>query len=87
MGLYLGGHGALIFQGLDVSVLDMAFYPIPMKVLGNLLFFGFSSIILFFFLSSTIHFFFYGLLCSQSRHFILGFGRDVLQIRIRRLRV
>jgi hypothetical protein len=87
VGLCLGGHGALIFQSLDVSVLDMAFYPIPVKVLGNLLFFSFSSVILFFFLSSAIHFFFCGLLCGQSRHFLLGFRCDVLRIRIHRLRM
>jgi hypothetical protein len=58
-----------------------------MEVLGNLLFFGFSSVILFFFLSSAIRFFFYGLLCGQSHHFILGFGYDILRIRIRRWRM
>jgi hypothetical protein len=85
--LCLGGHGALIFESLDMSVLDMAFYPIPVKVLGNLLFFGFSSVILFFFLGSAIHFFFCSLLCGQSHNFLLCFGRDVLWIRIRRLRM
>jgi hypothetical protein len=87
VGLYLGGHGALIFQSLDVSVLDMAFYLIPVEVLGNLLFFSFSSVILFFLLSFAIRYFFCGLLCGQSRHFILSFGRDVLWIRIRRWRM
>jgi hypothetical protein len=87
VGLCLGGHGALIFQSLDMSILDMAFYPIPMKVLGNLLFFSLRSIILFFFLGSAIHLFLCSLLCGQSHHFLLGFGRDVLRIRIRRLRM
>jgi hypothetical protein len=38
-----------------MSVLDMAFYPVPMEVLGNLLFFSLRSIILFFFLGSAIY--------------------------------
>jgi hypothetical protein len=65
---------------LDVSVLDMAFYPVPMEVLGNLLFFGLSSIILFFLLGSAIYLFFCSFFCGQSCHFLLGLGRDVLWI-------
>jgi hypothetical protein len=56
----------------------MAFHPIPVKVLGNLLFFSLSPIILFFFLGSAIHFFFCSLLCGQSCHLLLCLGRDVL---------
>jgi hypothetical protein len=39
---------------LDVSVLDMAFYPVPVEVLGDLLFLGLSSVILFFLFGSAI---------------------------------
>jgi hypothetical protein len=72
---------------LDVSILDMAFYLVPVKVSGNLLFFSFGSVILFFFLGSAIHFFFCSLLCGLSHHFLLCFGHDVLWIRIRHLKV
>jgi hypothetical protein len=47
--LRLGGHGALVLQGLDMSILDMAFCPVPMDVLGNLFFFSLSSIVLLLF--------------------------------------
>jgi ABC-type Co2+ transport system permease subunit len=51
---------------LDVGVLDMAFYPVPMEVLGNLLFFGLSSVILFFLLCIAIYLFFCSLFYGQS---------------------
>jgi hypothetical protein len=83
----LRGHGTLIFQSLDVSVLDMAFYPVPMKVPGNLLFLSLSFIILLLFLGSAVDFFFCSLFSGLSRYFLLCFGRDVLRIRIRHWRV
>jgi hypothetical protein len=65
----------------------MAFYPVPMKVSGNLLFLSLGSIILLFFLGSAINFFFYGLLYGLSRCFLLCFGCNVLRIRIRHWRM
>jgi hypothetical protein len=82
VGLCLRGHGTLVFQSLDVSVLDMAFYPVPVKVSGNLLFLSLGSIVLLFLLGSAINFFFCGLLYGLSRCFLLCFGRNVLWIRI-----
>jgi hypothetical protein len=65
-----------------MSIFDMAFYPVPVKVPGNLLFLGLDSIILLFFLGSAVVFFFYSLLRSLSRYLLLRFGCDILQIRI-----
>jgi hypothetical protein len=31
-------HGTLVLQSLDMSIFDMAFYLVPVKVHGNLLF-------------------------------------------------
>jgi hypothetical protein len=60
----------------------MAFYPVPVKVPGNLLFLSLNFVIMFFFLGSAINFFFCGLLCGLSHYFLLRFERDILLIRI-----
>jgi hypothetical protein len=65
----------------------MAFYPVPVKVLRNLLFLSLNFIILLFFLRPAINFFFYDLLCGLSRCFLLCFGRNILWIRIRHWRM
>jgi hypothetical protein len=75
----LRSHGALAFQGLDVSVLDMGFLPIPMEVLGDLLFFILGSFFLFL-LSLAIRFLVCGILCVVSRHLFFGVGGNVLWI-------
>jgi hypothetical protein len=56
VGLCLGGHGALVLQGLDMTVLDMAFFPIPIEVLGNLLFFSLGALVLLLLFGFAIHF-------------------------------
>jgi hypothetical protein len=60
----LRSHGALAFHGLDNRVLNMGFLPIPMEVLGDLLFFIFGIFLLSFAL----------------RHLFFDFGHDVLWI-------
>jgi hypothetical protein len=80
VGLCLRSHGTLIFLSLDVIIFDMAFYPVPVKVPGNLLFLSLDSVVLLFFLGSTIIFFFCGLLCDLSHYFLLRFGCDILRI-------
>jgi hypothetical protein len=80
MGLCLGGHGALILQSLDVSVLDMAFRPVPMEVLGDLLFFSLCSVVLLLFFGFAIHLFVSGLFCGHSRHLLFSLGCDILWI-------
>jgi hypothetical protein len=75
----LRSHGALAFQGLDVSILDMGFLPIPMEVLGDLLFFVLGSFLPFL-LSLAIRFLVCGIICVCSRHLFFGFGRNVLWI-------
>jgi hypothetical protein len=72
-------HGSLVLQSLDMSIFDMAFYPVPVKVHGNLLFLGpDSAILLFLFGPAIISFLFRGL----SRHLLFGFRCDVLWIGI-----
>jgi hypothetical protein len=65
----------------------MAFYPVPVKVPGNLLFLSLGSVVLLFFLSSAIIFFFCSLLYGLSRCFLLCFRCDILQIRIHHWRM
>jgi hypothetical protein len=76
----LRGHDALVLQGLDVSVLDMGFLPIPMKVLGDLFFFSLGPILLFFFFSLAIRFSVCGILCVCPLHLLLGFRCDIFWI-------
>jgi hypothetical protein len=63
-----------------MSIFDMAFYPVPVKVPGNLLFLSLDSVVLLFFLGFAIIFFFCCLLCGLSCYFLLHFGCDILQI-------
>jgi hypothetical protein len=84
----LRSHGTLIFQSLDMSIFDMAFYPVPVKVPGNLLFLGLDSAILLFFLgSAVVSFLFCSLLRGLSRHLLFRFGCDILRIGIRHKRM
>jgi hypothetical protein len=83
VGLRLGGHGTLVLQGLDVSILDMAFFPVPMEVLGNLLFFSLGALVLLLLFGLAIRFFIRGLFCGRPRHLLLGFGCNIFWIRIR----
>jgi hypothetical protein len=88
VGFYLWSHDTLIFQSLDVSIFDMAFYPVPVKVHGNLLFLGLDYAILLFLLgSAVISFLFCSLLRGLSRHLLFHFGCDILQIGIRHMRM
>jgi hypothetical protein len=83
VGFFPWSHGALVFQSLDMSIFDMAFYPVLVKVHGSLLFLGpDSAILLFFFGPAIISFLFCYLFCSLSRHLLFGFRCDVLSIRI-----
>jgi hypothetical protein len=72
----LRSHSAHAFHGLDVRVLNMGFLPIPMEVLGDLLFFVLGT----FLLSFAIRFLVCGIICVCSRHLLFGFGHDVLWI-------
>jgi hypothetical protein len=54
----------------------MGFLPIPMEVLGDLLFFVLGTILL----SFAIRFLVCGIICVCSRHLLFGFGHDVLWI-------
>jgi hypothetical protein len=74
-GLGLRGHGALAFHGLDVRILNSGFLPVPVEVLGNLLFFDLST----FLLSLAIC----GIIRVCTRHILFGFGHDVLWVQIR----
>jgi hypothetical protein len=88
VGLFLRSHYTLVFQSLDVSISDMAFYPVPVQVPGNLLFLGLDSVILLLFLSSAIvSFLFCSLLYSLSHHLLFRFGCDILRIRIHHWRM
>jgi hypothetical protein len=74
----LRGHGAFTFQGLDVSIADMAFHPVPVEVLRNLLLSLGFAIQLFLLGLSIDSFLFHHLLCGLSRLFLLCFICDVL---------
>jgi hypothetical protein len=80
-------HGALILQSLDMSIFDMAFHPVPVKVHGDLLFLGPGSTILLFFFGPAIIFLFYYLFRGLSCHLFFGFRCDVLWIGLRRRRM
>jgi hypothetical protein len=81
-------HGTLVFQSLDVSIFDMAFYPVPVKVHGNLLFLGSDYAILLFLLGSTVlSFHLCSLLRGLSRHLLFRFGCDILRIGIHHMRM
>jgi hypothetical protein len=71
----LRSHGALAFQSLDVSVLDMGFLPIPMEVLGDLLFFILDPFLLFL-LSLAIRFLVCGILNIVSCHLFFWLRRQ-----------
>jgi hypothetical protein len=70
-----------------MSISDMAFYPVPVEVLRNLLFFGLDSAILLFFLGFAVVSFFRRFLRSLPRHLLFCFGCNILQIGIRHWRV
>jgi hypothetical protein len=71
-----------------MSIFDVAFYHVPVKVHGNMLFLGPVSAILLFFLSPAIVFLLVRCpFCSLSRHLLFGFGCDILQIGIYRRRM
>jgi hypothetical protein len=81
-------HGTFFLQSLDVSIFDMAFYPVPMKVHGNLLFLDSdSAILLFFFCPAIISFLLCCLPHGLSRHLLFCFGCDILRIGIRHMRM
>jgi hypothetical protein len=77
--LSLRSHGALAFHNLDVGVLDAGFLPVPVEVLGNLLF-----ILSFLFLNLAIC---CGLIWVCTRHLLFSFGHNVLWIQIRHPRM
>jgi hypothetical protein len=71
-----------------MSIFDMAFYPVPVKVHGDLLFLGPDSAILLFFLGPTVVFLlFYCPFHGLSRHLLFGLRCDVLWIGIRHRRM
>jgi hypothetical protein len=80
-------HGALVLQSLDMSVFDMAFYPVPVEIRGDLLFLGPGSAILLFLFGPAIVFLFYCLFRGSSRHLIFSLRCDVLWIGLRRRRM
>jgi hypothetical protein len=81
-------HGTLVLQSLDVSIFDMAFYLVPVKVHRNMLFLGSNSaILLFFFGPAIISFLLCCLLHGLSRHLLFCFGCDILWIGIRHMRM
>jgi hypothetical protein len=66
-----------------MSIFDMAFYLVPVKVPRNLLFLGLDSAILLFFLgSAVVSFLFCSLLRGLSHHLLFRFGCDILRIGI-----
>jgi hypothetical protein len=88
VGFCLWSHGTLILQSLDMGIFDMAFYLVPVKVHGNLLFLGSDSAIqLFLFGFAIVSFLFCSLLRGLSRHLLFCFGCDILQIGIRHMRM
>jgi hypothetical protein len=78
--LGLRSHSALAFHNLDVRILNTGFLPVPMEVLGDLLFFVLS----FFLLSLAIR---CGVIWVRTRHLIFGFGHVVLWVQIRHPRM
>jgi hypothetical protein len=71
-----------------MSIFDMAFYLVPMKVYGNLLFLGSNSaILLFLFGPAIISFLFCCLFHGLSRHLLFCFGCDILRIGIHHMRM
>jgi hypothetical protein len=71
-----------------MSIFDMAFYLVPLKVHGNLLFLGpDSATLLLLFGPAIIFFLFCCLFRSLSRHLLFDFRCDVLRIRIRHMRM
>jgi hypothetical protein len=75
-GLGLRSHSALAFHGLDVRILNIRFLPVPMEVLGDLLFFILST----FLLSLAIRFLVYEIIRVCTRHILFSFGHDVLWV-------
>jgi hypothetical protein len=81
-------HGALVFQSLDMSIFDMAFYPVPVKVHGDLLFLNPDSAILLFLFSPAIIFLLFCCpFCGLSRHLLFGLRCNVLRIGIHHRRM
>jgi hypothetical protein len=81
LGFYSWSYSALIFQSLNVSIFDVAFYPVPVKVHGDLLFLGpDTAILLYIFLFGPaivfllVHYPFH----SLSRHLLFGLRCDIL---------
>jgi hypothetical protein len=73
---------------MDMSIFDMAFYPVPVKVHGNLLFLGpDSAILLFFFGPAIISFLFCCLFCGLSCHLLFCFRCDIFRIGICHMRM
>jgi hypothetical protein len=56
LGFFPWSYGALVFQSLDMSIFDVAFYPVSVKGHGDLLFLGPDTAILLyvFFLGPSI---------------------------------
>jgi hypothetical protein len=76
-------HGTLVLQSLDMSIFDMAFYPVPVKVHGNLLFLGSdSAILLFLFGPAIIFLLFCCLFHGLPRHLLFGLRCDILWVGI-----
>jgi hypothetical protein len=66
----------------------MAFYPVPVEVPRNMLFFCLGSAILLFFLGfAIVSLFFHHLLRSLPGHLLFRFGCNILRIGIRHCRV
>jgi 1-acyl-sn-glycerol-3-phosphate acyltransferase len=71
-----------------MSIANMAFYPVTVKVPWNLLFFSLGSAIQFFFLGfAIISFFFCHLFHGLPRRLLFGFGCNILWIGIHHWRV
>jgi hypothetical protein len=69
-------HSALAFHNLDIRILNTGFLPVPMEVLGDLLFFVLSFLLL----SLAIR---CGIIWVRTRHLLVSFGHIVLGVQIR----